>query len=102
MFKESRPFIREDIWIVADKGYKGIRKFHSFSLIPIKSSKSRKLNDVEKAFNISLAKRRIFIEHINRYLKRFRIISSRYRNKHRRFSIRFSLICALYNKLHHF
>lgn len=94
------PFIRENIWIIADKGCKGIHKFHSLSLIPIKSSKNRKLNDIEKDFNISLIKRRIFIEHINRYLKRFRIISSRYRNKHRRFSVRFSLICAFYNRQH--
>lgn len=41
-----------------------------------------------------------FIEHINRYIKRFRILSSRYRNKRRRFALRASLICAIYNLQH--
>ena len=49
--------------------------------------------------NIELQKT-IFIEHINRYIKRFKILSYRYRNKRRRFSLRASLICAIYNLQH--
>ena len=39
----------------------------------------------------------IGIEHVNRHIKRFRIVSTRYRNKRRKFALRFSLICAIYN-----
>lgn len=65
-----------------DGGYRGIFKntFEEFYNIRID------ITSEEKAFNSALSKRRIFIEHINRYIKRFRILSSRYRNKRRRFA----------------
>lgn len=100
LFKESRPIILEDTFIIADKGYQGISNIHFSSLTPVKATKNCKLSDIEKAFNSDLSKRRIFIEHINRYIKRFRILSSRYRNKRRKFSLRVSLICAIYNFQH--
>lgn len=102
LFKDSSPGIREDILIIADKGYKGIFDIHFNSLIPVKATKNHKLTDTERAFNSALSKRRILIEHINRYIKRFRILSSRYRNKRRRFALRSSLICAIYNFQHNF
>ncbi|TRU67645.1 MAG: IS5/IS1182 family transposase, partial [Microcystis viridis Mv_BB_P_19951000_S68] len=37
------------------------------------------------------------IEPIHRSLKRFRILSSRYRNRRRRFGLRFNLIAGIYN-----
>lgn len=102
LFKDSLSGIREDILIIADKGYTGIFDIHFNSLIPIKETKNHKLTDTERAFNSALSKRRIFIEHINQYIKRFRILSSRYRNKRRRFVLRSSLICAIYNFQHNF
>jgi len=36
-------------------------------------------------------------EHIIRSLKVFRILAERYRNRRRRFGLRFNLIAALYN-----
>ena len=100
LFKENRPFITEDVFIIADSGYQGISNIHFSSMTPVKATKNNKLNDVEKAFNSDLSGRRIFIEHTNRYIKRFRILSSRYRNKRRRFALRVSLICAIYNFQH--
>ncbi len=40
---------------------------------------------------------RVVIEHINSQLKRFRILSERYRNKQKRFGLRMNLIAALVN-----
>ncbi|MBD0310849.1 MAG: IS5/IS1182 family transposase, partial [Microcoleus sp. T1-bin1] len=37
------------------------------------------------------------IEHVNRRLKIFRILSERYRNRRRRFGLRFNLIAGIYN-----
>ncbi|MDE5772581.1 MAG: transposase, partial [Ruminococcus sp.] len=87
LFKERRSVIPETTFIIADKGYQGISDIHFSSLTPVKTAKNYKLNDVEKAFNSDLSKRRIFIEHINRYIKCFRILSSRYRNRRRRFRV---------------
>ena len=89
--------LQQETQILADKGYQGIQKIHANSLIPIKATKTHKLTHEEKAFNSALSKRRILVEHVNRYLKRFRILSSRYRNKQKRFGLRFSLIAGFYN-----
>ncbi|MEG5114295.1 IS5/IS1182 family transposase, partial [Microcoleus sp. A2-C5] len=40
---------------------------------------------------------RIVIEHVNRSLKIFKILSSRYRNRRRRYGLRCNLLSAIYN-----
>lgn len=97
LFKDSKLHFLKDTLILADTGYLGITKIHTNSLIPKKSSKKHQLTLNEKAYNTIISKRRIYIEHINRYIKRFKILSSRYRNKRRRFAFRVSLICGIYN-----
>ena len=52
----------------------------------------------DKAYNRSLSKKRIGIEHVNGRLKVFRILSGRYRNRRRRFGLRCNLIAAIYNQ----
>ncbi len=100
LFKDSKLHFSSKTEVLADKGYLGISALHPNSTIPVKESKNHKLSATEKAFNSALSKRRIYIEHINRYIKRFRILSSRYRNKRRRFALRASLICGIYNFQH--
>jgi transposase len=55
----------------------------------------------QKKFNQQLSKERIVVEHVNRKLKIFRILSSRYRNRRRRFGLRLNLahqaIAGVYN-----
>ena len=50
-----------------------------------------------KAFNSYLSKYRIRIEHVNRRIKRFKILQMRYRNKQRKHLLRLSLISGIYN-----
>ncbi|WP_425289782.1 transposase [Spiroplasma endosymbiont of Zeiraphera isertana] len=45
----------------------------------------------------TLSKIRIKIEHVFAKLKRFKILSLKYRNKIRRFALRFNLIAGIYN-----
>jgi len=52
---------------------------------------------VQRQENRTLASERIIIEHVNRRLKIFRILSERYRNRRRRFGLRFNLIAGIYN-----
>jgi len=100
LFKDSKLHFSSKTEVLADKGYLGISTLHPNSTTPVKKSKSHKLSAAEKAFNSTLSKRRIYIEHINRYIKRFRILSSRFRNKRRRFALRAALICGIYNFQH--
>ena len=90
IFKECGVYIPERIKTIVDTGYVGIDGIHKNSLVPRKSSKNHPLTDEDKAYNHEISRQRIHIEHVNRYIKRFRIFSSRYRNKRMRFAFRFS------------
>lgn len=46
-----------------------------------KSFKKYKLIKEDKEYNLSISKCRIYIKYINRNIKKFRIISTHYRNK---------------------
>ena len=80
LFKDSRQPLLGTAEALADKGYTGLVKLPPNCGIPKKGTKNRRLTAEEQRSNAQLAKRRIGIEHINRFLKRFRILSSRYRN----------------------
>jgi transposase len=97
IWKESQVGIGEKTELLADKGYQGIAKIHTNSRTPIKKAKGKSLNKEQKNFNKQLAKERIVVEHVNRRLKIFRILSSRYRNRRKRFGLRLNLIAGIYN-----
>jgi len=97
LFKDSYKGILSKIRIMADSGYQGISDIHANSDVPRKKSKKHPLTKEEKQSNKLLSKERILIEHINRRIKRFKILSHRYRNKRRNHALRVSLICAIHN-----
>ncbi len=97
IWKESQIDLREKTEILADKGYQGIKKIHENSRTPIKKTRKKPLSKEQKRFNKQLAKERIIVEHVHRRLKIFRILSSRYRNRRRRFGLRINLIAGIYN-----
>lgn len=80
-----------------DLGYLGMDKIHKNSRIPHKNSKYYKLTEEEIKENKELAKDRIFIEHTNSWIKRFKILSSKFRN-HLSYFAKFAvLLCGFYN-----
>ena len=85
------------ILLVGDKGFQGIIDLHANSIIPFKKPRKSELTDEKKRFNSKLSKFRIFIEHVNRRIKRFKILQYRYRNKQQKHLLRISLICGIYN-----
>ena len=82
---------------LADKGYQGIATLHDCSCTPSKKPRQGKLSKAERQHNRKLARLRVVVEHVNRKLKIFRILAERYRNRRRRFGLRFNLIAALIN-----
>lgn len=97
LFKKSKTHFHPETNSLQDSGYQGIKDYHSNSYIPRKKPKKGKLSLLEKSYNRVLAKERIVIEHINRSLKIFKILSSRYRNRRRRYGLRCNLLSAIYN-----
>lgn len=89
--------MREDIECLGDKGYQGIQKIHANSRTPQKKPKGSKLTREAKKSNRELARVRVIGEHVHRKIKVFKILSERYRNRRKRFTLRFNLIAGLYN-----
>ncbi len=83
--------------LLADSGYQGLAKLHERSRTPKKKSKKVPLTKDERRANRELSRRRIVVENVIRSLKIFRILLERYRNRRKRFSLRFNLIAGLYN-----
>ncbi len=82
---------------LADSGYLGLKKSHANSRLPAKKSKLHPLTKEQKADNRQLSRERFVAEHIIRSIKIFRILAERYRNRRKRFGLRFNLIAAIYN-----
>ena len=97
LFKRSGVNILDNILLVGDRGYIGLKKIHENSITPYKKPSGGALTDYQKWFNSQIGSYRIFIEHVNRRIKRFKILQSRYRNKQRKHLLRISLICGIYN-----
>ena len=72
-------------------GYQEIRAYHGNSYVPKKKPKNGKLTQLERDYNYALSQERIGIEHINRNLKIFKILSRRYRNRRSRYNLRCNL-----------
>ena len=98
LFKESHSRMVAYICSLADAGYLGISSLHENSQIPAKKSKLHPLTKEQKTDNHKLSSEHIFVENgICRLKEIFRILSERYRNRRKRFGLRFNLIEAIYN-----
>jgi hypothetical protein len=80
-----------------DTGYQGIAKIHANVEIPKKRSKKNPLNKEDKQRNRKISSDRVVVENIIREVKIFRIMAEKYRNRRRKFGLRFNLIAAMYN-----
>lgn len=89
--------MRPELPVVADTGYVGIAKRHANARLPKKRSKKHPLTPEDKRSNRSVSRTRILNEQVIGSLKRFKIIADRYRNRRRRFGLRFNLIAGIHN-----
>jgi hypothetical protein len=97
LFRQSNVHILDDILLIGDKGYQGLPTLHVNSLTPFKKPRGGELTELQKMFNSNFSSYRIRVEHVNRRIKRFKILQIRYRNKQRKHLLRVSLICGIYN-----
>jgi hypothetical protein len=85
------------IKIGADSGFQGIAKLHPNSVTPRKKSKNKPLSKEDKEYNRNLSSERVGNENAIGFIKRFKIVSERYRNRRKRFGLRFTLIAGICN-----
>jgi IS5 family transposase len=89
--------LHPDTKAVVDSGYQGLQRRHAKTSMPKKRSKKNPLSSSEKARNRAISSERVPCENVIAMLKRFKIMADRYRNRRRRFGLRFFLIAAIYN-----
>lgn len=98
MFKNSKVRWTKKIQGLTDSGYVGILKFQSNTLLPKKKSKKKPLTKEDKKKNREISSLRALNENVIGFIKRFKIIADRYRNRRKRFGLRFNLISGICNK----
>jgi hypothetical protein len=88
LFKESKTFIHPQTTAKTDTGYIGIAKIHTKSVSPRKRGKKKPLTSEDKAFNREVSSGRADNEHAAGFIKRFKIVSDRYRSRRKRFGLK--------------
>jgi len=68
-----------------------------FTLTAVFSPLDKKLKEKLKKENKKLSSIRIIVENVIASLKRFKILKERYRNRRKRFGLRFNLIAGIHN-----
>jgi hypothetical protein len=97
VFKESKVHINKEVLVAVDSGYQGLQKLHVKTELPKKRTKKNPLTKVDKIKNREIASKRVLNENVIGVIKRFRILAEKYRNRRKRFNLRFNLIAGIYN-----
>ena len=66
-------------------------------MLPKKKTKKKLLSKEDKKKNRQLSSERALNENVIGMIKRFKIISDHYRNRRKRFGLRFNLVAGIYN-----
>jgi hypothetical protein len=97
IYKKSDIYVLARIKIGADSGFQGIANIHANAITPRKKTKKNPLNKDDKKYNYELSRERIGNENAIGFIKRFKIVSERYRNRRKRFGLRFTLLAGICN-----
>lgn len=88
---------KPETMIETDTGFQGIVKIHANSVLPKKRTKKNPLSKEDKLRNREISSDRVLNEHVIGLIKRFKIVADRYRNRRKRFGLRFNLISGICN-----
>ena len=97
LFKDSKVRWIQSVRGIVDSGYTGIKKLQSTSSLPKKRRRGKSLTKDEKQTNRKISSERALNENVIGRLKRFKILSDKYRNRRKRFALRFNLIAGIQN-----
>jgi hypothetical protein len=98
LFKESGGRLHPETEAITDTGYMGLQTLHGKTTMPKNRSKKNPLSKQDKQVNRHISKDRGQAEHVIACIKRFKIVSDRYRDRRKRFGLRFTLIAVCYNR----
>lgn len=92
LYDQTEVYANKKVKKKGDLGYIG-----TACQTPIKKQKGKDLTDEEKLYNKQFGKERVIIEHIFAHLKKFRILSYKFRNKISGYNLIFKNIAGLRN-----
>lgn len=95
--RRSGPKLPRGARAYGDSAYQGYDKEHKAIDYPYKKPKGGDLSEEEKAYNKGLSRFRVRVEHKIGQVKRFRIVSDRFRNPRRTHFTKTSIIAGLVN-----
>jgi len=87
----------EEIEAQTDTGFIGIEKLHKNTALPHKKPKGGQLTKEQKRENRVISSKRVSNEHAIGFVKRFKILTERYRGRRKGFGLRFNLIAGICN-----
>ena len=91
--------IPKEVEVLLDSGYQGAEKNHPDRIVhlPKKATKLHPLNDAQKEANRRLSQIRVRVEHVIGRMKRFKILSERFRHRLSSYDEIFSVVAGLVN-----
>lgn len=92
LYDQTRTYTNQEVIKKSDLGYIG-----TTCQTPIKKQKGKDLTKEERLYNKQFSKERIIVEHIIAHLKKFRILSHKFRNKISGYNLIFKNIAGLRN-----
>jgi len=94
---KQEPPIHKDTRVFVDSGYQGLQNIHLQTELPYKKPKNAELKKDEKDYNKALSRIRVKAENVFAQIKTFKILSDRYRNKRKRYNLKFNIIAGIVN-----
>lgn len=96
--RRSAP-LPKDAHVYADSGYQGLQDEHPNIDIPYKKSKKHPLTMDEREYNHGLSRFRVRVEHKIAQIKRFRMLSDRFRYPRSTHAAKFAIVAGIVNIL---
>jgi len=91
LFEETQAELPERLEFTGDKAYVGRRN----TTTPIKKPRGGQLTQAQKDFNRQVSQKRVYVEHLIRVIKIFRIAKEEFRMRSRMYELVIGCVCGL-------
>lgn len=95
--RKRGPPLPKGSHVYADSGYQGLQDDHPDTELPYKKTKKRPLTKEEKEYNHALSRFRVRVEHTFAKIKRFRMLSERFRYPRASHAAKFAIVAGIVN-----
>ncbi len=91
LYEQTQTELPQNLEFIGDKAYVGRRN----TTTPIKKPRGGQLTPVQKDFNRQVSQKRVYIEHLIRVVKIFRIAKEEFRMRSRMYEVVIGCVCGL-------